>query len=317
MTVTTDALIPALEDARLAHAAVIDRFRTDAAITPTGPHRAALERHLTAAQDQMDLLDNHVRGLRRSSRPLQDIFQTARLIVDEIARLSRLPLEMGAVIASGMTQGRPRAGARRLLKNTEEEYTLTARAVATCRAGQSIAEQAWDEAAAAMLAELLREDEEVLDKLQGSLTEYAEAVVAAADGGPPTSPAGRAPETAVTRLAQKVQGAVTPADDLPLAGYDQLGVTDITRRLSKLSQKELMAIEGHERAHAKRSEILRTIERLRDSEPWPGYDDMGTDRISARLQDSDPVLAGDVLEYENGHRRRGTVITAAQARVTI
>ncbi|WP_128380033.1 hypothetical protein [Streptomyces cavernae] len=218
---------------------------------------------MSAAQEQMDRLDDHVRTLRRSSRPLQDTVQTARVIADEVIRLTRLPLEMGALIASGMSRGRSRASARRLLKNTEDEYTLTARAVATCRAGRSIAEQALDQAAIALLAELLRQDEEVLGKLQGSLAEYAEAVVAAAaaDGGRGIS-SDRAPERPGARLAQKVQGAATPVEDLPIVGYDQLSVTGITSRLPGLSRKDLAVVEGYERAHAKRSEILNTIERL-------------------------------------------------------
>ncbi|WP_159054259.1 hypothetical protein [Streptomyces sp. AS58] len=49
----SEELVPVLEDAHQAHAAVLDRFRADATITPPGPHRQMLERQ--AAEVQVSL----------------------------------------------------------------------------------------------------------------------------------------------------------------------------------------------------------------------------------------------------------------------
>ncbi|MGX4695447.1 hypothetical protein [Streptomyces sp. JNUCC 63] len=46
MTVMTDALVPALEDAREAHEALVDRLRADVTVTPSGPYRQMLERQV-------------------------------------------------------------------------------------------------------------------------------------------------------------------------------------------------------------------------------------------------------------------------------
>ncbi|MFF7144302.1 hypothetical protein [Streptomyces sp. SID2888] len=43
MAAMTDVLIPALEDARDVHAAVVGRFRMDAATTPPGPLQQGLK----------------------------------------------------------------------------------------------------------------------------------------------------------------------------------------------------------------------------------------------------------------------------------
>lgn len=315
MTVTTNALIPALEDARQAHTAVIDRFRSDANATPVGPHRSALEDHMAATKKHIARIDDHIRALR-PSRPLQDTIQSVGRLTRDAARLTRLPLEIGALIATETVHGRKSADERRLLTNAEDEYAITARAVAACRAGQSIAEEARDQAAADLFEALLRQDEELLRRLQDSLAEHAAAVAAEAEsGGRPSPEAG--PAAAAIRVTEEIQGAVTRAEDLPAFGYEQLSITDIAGQLRMLSQADLTVIEGYERAHADRPEILSTIERLRGSQPWPGYDGMSTEQIRARLHSADPALAGQVVEYEGAHRRRSTVITAAEARIAL
>ncbi|MGP4043888.1 hypothetical protein [Streptomyces sp. 2A115] len=315
MTVTTNALIPALEDARQAHAAVIDRFRSDVNVTPAGPHRSALEEHVSATQHNIDRIDEHIRALR-PSRPLQDTVQSFRLLAGDAARLVRLPWEIGGLIASETVRGRRSADERRLLRNAEDEYAITARAVAASRAGQSIAEEAHDQAAADLFDALLRQDEELLRQLQDSLAEHAVAVAAEADGGQRSSAEG-GPGDAAIRVARHLQGAVTGAENLPISGYEQLSITDITGQLRRLSQADLTVIEDYERAHAERPEILNAVERLRGSEPWPVYDDMTTEQIRARLHSADPAVAGQVLEYERGHRRRSAVITAAEGRIAL
>jgi hypothetical protein len=60
---------------------------------------------------------------------------------------------------------------------------------------------------------------------------------------------GRCP---TTRAAEDVQGAVTQEQDLPIPGFSDLGVTEIQQRLRGLAQRELTAIEGYGRAHARR-----------------------------------------------------------------
>jgi hypothetical protein len=350
MTVTTDVLIPALEDTRAAHAAVIDRFRSDLAVTPAGAHRQALERHVADARDHVTRIDRHVRDLR-PRRTLRDAAELARIVAADLVRTARLPLETGALIAGGILRGRRQAGERRLLKNAEDEYAVAARALAVCRAGQSIAEQAHDEEAAGLLASLCRQDEQLLQTLEGSVAERARAVVAAngggrraqADGGL-TGAATRAVRTTadrvrdaartggqqtartaadtvrqmpgVTRVAEEAKGAATREEDLPISGYGRLNATDITERLRTLSQADLDVIEGYERAHANRTGVVNAIERLRGSQPWPGYDTMNADQITARLRTADPATARQAMDYERRHRQRDTVITAAGRRTT-
>ncbi|MEU4092824.1 hypothetical protein [Streptomyces sp. NPDC026673] len=347
MTVTTDALLPALEDVRKAHTAVVDRFRADMAVTPAGPHRQALERHAAQTQSHITRIGDHVRGIRprRLLRDTGDMVQTASA---DAVRVALLPVNAGARMVRAVLPGRPPTGEHQVLRNTEDEYTATARALAACRAGESIAGLAQDEKAAALLSVLRRQDEELLRTLESCIEEQALAVAAAAgenhDGGLART-AAHAVAGAVDRvrhaawtggrrtahsaaeavrgmppvswMAERVQHAAPREQKLPLPSYDRLAVPEIIERLRELSQVELSVIEDHERAHGDRVGILNAIENLRGDEPWPGYDRMNSDQITARLRNADALLARQAMDYEKRHLQRPAVVSAAKQRVRV
>ncbi|UUU36547.1 hypothetical protein JIX56_45780 [Streptomyces sp. CA-210063] len=351
MTVMTDALVPALEDAREAHEAVVDRFRADATITPPGPYRQMLERQVDDVQDSLQRIEHHVRELRPRSGLVGDTVDIARVISRSAVRTAMLPLTIGSTLVSEMLHGRWPNDERRLLRNAKDEYTVTARALAACRAGQSIAEEAHDEATADLLAALRRQDEELLERLEDSVAQNARAVAAAANGVAQengngwTDTAARAVRTAAdrvqdvaqnsgrrardaaegalrempdaTRMAEDVQGAVTREEELPITRFSQLSVDDIKRQLRSLSQSDLTVIEGYERTHANRPGVLDSIEQLRGSEPWDGYDIMNSDKIIAQLQNVPSSVARQVLEYERRHNQRQEIISAAETRTAL
>ena len=61
----------------------------------------------------------------------------------------------------------------------------------------------------------------------------------------------------------KVKGAVSTAEDLPIAGYDELNVEQITSRLDGLSTVELGKVDAYERRTRNRKTVLDRIETLR------------------------------------------------------
>ncbi|MEU6184048.1 hypothetical protein [Streptomyces coeruleorubidus] len=347
MAVMTDALVPALEDAREAHEAVVDRLRADVTLTPPGPYRQMLERQVDDVQDSVQRIEHHVRELRPRSGLVGDSVDIARFISRSAVRTVMLPLAIGSTFVTEMLRGRRPNDERRLLRNAEDEYAVTARALAACRAGQSIAEEVRDQATAGLLAALRRQDEELLERLEDSVAQNARAVAASANGfaqngGGWTDLAARAvratadrvqdvaqnggrrargaaegavremPDT--TRMAEEVQGAVTREQELPIARFSQLSVDDIKHQLRSLSQSDLTVMEGYERTHANRPGVLDAIEQLRGSEPWDGYDTMNPDKITAQLQNVPSSVARQVLEYERSHRQRREVISAAETR---
>ncbi len=350
MAVMTETLVPALEDARQAHAAVLNRFRADAAVTPPGPYRQMLERQADDVQDSVQRIEHHVRGMRPRGL-LGGTVGMARFAARTTVRAAMLPLTIGQRIVTGMLGGGGPADERRLLRNTEDAYATTARALAASRAGEVLAEQVQDQATADLLATLRRQDRELMATLEDSVAEQARFVAAAGNGFRPEQReghglaeaatravrtaadrlrdaartggrrAGSAAEGAVrempeaTRMAEEIQGAVTREEDLPIARFSQLGADEIERRIRSLSQSDLTVIEGYERTHANRPGVLQAVERLRAGEPWPGYDTTEPSRIVDRLRDVPVGVARLVLDYERRHRGRATVISAAETRV--
>ncbi|MER5227967.1 hypothetical protein [Streptomyces flaveus] len=347
MTVMTDAVVPALDDARQAHEAVVDRFRADATITPPGPYRHMLEEQVNDVRDSLQRIEHQVRELRPRGL-VGDSVDIARFIARSTVRTAMLPLTIGSVIVTEMLRGRQPMDERRLLRNAEDEYAVTARALAASRAGQTIAEEVHDQATADLLATLRRQDEELLERLEDSVAEHARAVAAAANGlrgengGGLADAATRTVRTAAdrardvaqrggrrargaaegavrempdpTRTAEEVQGAVTREEDLPIARFSQLSIDEITQQLRTLSQSDLTVIEGYERTHSSRRPVLDAIEQLRGTQPWDGYDTMGPNEITAQLQNVPSSVARQALEYERRHQQRQKVISAAEAR---
>lgn len=207
-----------------------------------------------------------------------------------------------------------------------------------------------DQATAELFGSLRRQDEELLQVLQDGLAEQARRVVASVDGSGGNGGGGVGEATAETlrtafdrtreaaqrggrrakgaaegaarempepgSVAEEVVGAVQREEDLPIHGFSQLSTEQIRQRLRMLSQVDLTVIEGYERAHGHRKGVLDAIERLREEEPWAGYDSMELGEVTARLQDASSDEARQVREYEQRHRQRQEIISAAEARMS-
>lgn len=351
MAVMTEELLPVLEDARQAHAAVLDRFRADVTVTPPGPYRRMLEHQADEVQDSLHLLQHQVRELQPHG-VLGSAVALTRFVAQGAARTAMLPLAMGSRIVTGILRGGGPADARQLLKNVEDAYATAARALAASRAGEVLAEHVDDRATAELLGSVRRQDEELLQSLELSLAEHARAVATSANGSGPgesrsaglADAVGQTLRTAFEQardvarrggrqardaaegavwetsqpgpMAEEVQGALAREEDLPIPGFSQLSTEKIQQRLPTLSPSDLTVIESYERTHAQRTRVLNAIARLRGGEPWYGYDAMGPDEITARLQDAGTGVARQVSEYERRHRQRQAVVSAAEAHIT-
>ncbi|MFF3878329.1 hypothetical protein [Streptomyces sp. NPDC001978] len=320
MAVATDMLVPALREVRGAEAALADRFKAHLTVTPDGEYREVLERRVGDARGHVYLIDERLETLK------------PRGLVETVAgnawhftwRAARLPLDAAIAVPGALMRGLGTATEQQLLKNTEDEYAVTAFAVAICRAAERIAQEAHDAASTDLLSSIRRDGEETLEELGSSLEQHAEAAVVAAEG----SGAGGASlavrdwsswlrESAermpgVDRLQGAPEGALISEDELPLPDYRRLSSRMIIDRLPQLSQSDLAMVGAYERSHAARSAILSRIADLLGPEPWPGYDDMKSGEIVKRLGDAEESLTRRVLEYERRHQARSTILKAAE-----
>ncbi|WP_367325511.1 hypothetical protein [Streptomyces sp. HUAS ZL42] len=323
MAVATEMLVPALREVREAQAALADRCKAHLAVTPPGEYREVLERRVGDARGHVYRIDERLATLQP-----RGVMQTVLGSVWQLTTQTvRLPFDAAMAVPATVWRRPGKATEFQLLKNAQDEYAVTAFAVAICRAAERIALEAEDAVSAELLGSIRREDEEALEELGGSLDRHAEAAVAAAETVDGQGAAGAAQavrdwsswlrETAermpgVDRLQGAPEGALITEDELPIPDYRRLSTRMILDRLPHLPQTDLATIGAYERSHAGRTAILSRIADLLGPVPWPGYDSMNAEEIRKRLAAAEESLTKRVLDYERRHQARSTVLATAE-----
>ncbi|GCB43047.1 hypothetical protein [Streptomyces sp. NL15-2K] len=323
MAVASDMLVPALREVRRAEIALADRFKAHLAGTPAGEYREVLERRAGDAQGHIYRIDERL-GTLQSRGLMQTVLGNAWRLTEQAARL---PFDVTMAVPGAVLRGRGPASEQQLLKNVEDEYAVTAFAVAICRAAERIAQEAQDAVTSELLSSLRRDHEEAMEELGNSLEQRAEAAVVAAQAGDGWSATGagqavRAWSSWLRETAERMpgadrfqgapEGALIRDYELPIPDYRRLGTRTILERLPYLTQTDLATVGAYERAHAARPAILSRIADLLGPEPWPGYDSMDEDEIIKRLGDAEEGLIRRVLTYERRHQTRPSVLAAAE-----
>ncbi|MBX9393635.1 hypothetical protein K4749_08535 [Streptomyces sp. TRM72054] len=323
MAVASDMLVPALREVRKAEVALANRFNAHLAGTPAGEYREVLERRAGDARGHIYRIDERL-GTLQSRGLMQTVWGNAWRLTGQAARL---PFSVTMAVPSAMFGGRGPATEHQLLKNVEDEYAVTAYAVAICRAAERIAQEAQDAASSELLSSIRRDHEEALEELGNNLEQRAEAAVAAAQTADGLTATGAAQgvrawsswlrETAermpgADRLQGAPEGALIRDFELPIPDYRRLSSRTILERLPHLPQRDLATVGAYERAHAARPAILSRVADLLGPEPWPGYDGMHEDEIIKRLGDGEESLTRRVLTYERRHQARSSILSAAE-----
>jgi hypothetical protein len=94
----------------------------------------------------------------------------------------------------------------------------------------------------------------------------------------------------------------------PIPGYDGLKTKELIASLSSRSQVELAAIERYEHAHQNRVSVFDKLRWLRQDEPLPGYDALGSEEVLAALDKADVAAIKRVRGYERKFRARREIL---------
>lgn len=126
------------------------------------------------------------------------------------------------------------------------------------------------------------------------------------------------------------------ADELPIAGYDDLRVSQILPKLDDLDLDELELVAIYEEENKNRTTVLNRIDELidereaeeavpapapaavvatGDEEPLPGYDDMTVREVLDRIDELDADDLDALAAYEEDHKDRTTLLNAIDARL--
>ena len=173
MVTSTDLMVSALREVRGAEGALADQLRTHAAALPAGEYQLVLSRRAKEARGRVQRVDERLgelapRGFGQAV--VGGVWQVAGMTV-------RVPFEVAMSFPVAARRGK--ATEQELLERVEQEYGVTARAVAAARAGEHIATKTGDPASSQLLGSIRRADEGLLKELSKDLEQRADDLVAA------------------------------------------------------------------------------------------------------------------------------------------
>jgi ferritin-like metal-binding protein YciE len=302
-------------------------------MAPKGTYRTGLEKHLRETRQHAERVQARLREIGATGNPLQAGIGFVEGALSQTLALWKMPLDL---VRGG-------SGEEKVLKNAKDACATEALEIATYTALEHLARSISDDVTAELAASIRADEERMLDRVMGELPKLARAVARSEVDGKPSydlaetgaADAVRETATAVTQAARsatgeakrtarqarkvpgvaraegQVKGAVASADDLAIAGYDELTAEDITGKLAGISQVELAKVAAYERKHHNRSTVLARISALQGDEPWPGYDELTVDEIRSAIN-GDDERASDVRRYERAHKNRAGVISAVE-----
>jgi ferritin-like metal-binding protein YciE len=232
------------------------------------------------------LLERHLIETRGHAAALEARLDSASgnsLISDAIGLAETLAGQVLSLAKGPLDLLRGHGQTEKLLKNAKDECATEALEIATYDAIEAVAGELGDRETAALAAAHRADEERMLAGLRTLIPLLAGATV------------------------------TDRTDALPIAGYDDLNAGQIVSRLSDLSQAQLATVLAYERGSRNRRTIVERARALTADPPWAGYDEAGTAEILARL---DEAIAGSVRDYESRHRRRVSVLEAAQRQLS-
>jgi ferritin-like metal-binding protein YciE len=285
-------MIQYLNEAHATERALVTTLGAHIAMTPRGPYRRLLERHLRETRGHAAAIGERLADLGAAAGLFTVTIGAAETVIGQVLSLAKGPLDLL----------RGHGGEEKLLKNAKDECATEALEIATYDALEALAEAIGDTATARMAVAHRADEERMLAELRALIPDLTRATAAARAGGHASY------DATTTGAADAVRGAAAEPE-LPIADYDEQNTGQIVARLSDLTQAQLAAVLAYERGRRNRRTIVERAEALTGNPPWAGYDEADAAEIVARL---DEARAGSVRDYESRHRRRVAVLEAAQ-----
>jgi ferritin-like metal-binding protein YciE len=233
-----------LHEAHATELALVTTLTAHISMTPRGAYRTLLERHLRETQAHAQAVQERIGEIGDGVNVVQHAVGLVQTVVGQVLSLSKGPIDM----LRGAT------GEEKLLKNARDECATEALEIATYDSIEAAARAVGDEKTAQLAVRHRADEERMLAGLREQIPALTTATVRERVGGEAIYDPG------TTGAADALRGR---NGDLPIAGYDTLNAGQVIKRLPRLSQDELQAVERYERAHRNRKTVLAKIEALK------------------------------------------------------
>jgi ferritin-like metal-binding protein YciE len=323
-------VIQQLEEAHASESAAITTHRAHIAMTPEGPYRKLLERHLEETRTQASLLQDRLTELGANRSVLAVGFGAAQTVLGQAFALSKGPVDLV----------RGRAGEEKLFKNAKDEVATEAQEIATYDGLEATARAVGDVKTAELAVRIRGQEERQLSALREQLPELANATVraiAAGDASYDLQSTGAA--QAVREVRDEVQDEVEELGDevsttakrakrtsqrttRKAAGTAKRGTAKAAEKTQKSANKAASTVEKTADKAADRVEktadkaadqVDKTTSASNGDLPIKNYDALNAGEINTRLSGLTPAELRRVETYENSHAKRSTVLERIQS----
>ncbi|MDO8210472.1 DUF892 family protein [Conexibacter sp. CPCC 206217] len=301
MPTTEDKLVQYLIEARAMELALVRTLQAHIAVTPSGDYRSELERHLRETRGHADRISRRLADLDHGPTVVGAVYDAGQRLAGQLLAFGKTPLDLlrGASPEEKLLKNAKDEAATEALEiatyDAIEQLALlagdelTARLAASHRADEERMLAALRAQIPALTAAVV--DSEVAGRPSYDVERTGAAQAArrsarelrrdADDAAQATARAGRrvgadarrAAAGAVAKAAEAVDGAIGATQQTteereeqrrPFAGYDELTVEQVTRRLDDLTPAQLRHVETYERAHKQRRTVLDAVEHERE-----------------------------------------------------
>jgi ferritin-like metal-binding protein YciE len=275
MTTTQDKITQYLHEAHAMELALVRALQTHRAMTPSGPYRTLIDRHLRETRGHAERIARRLRDLGESPSIADVGYGIAQRLVAQMVALGKAPLD---VVRGGSAE-------EKLLKNAKDECATEMLEIATYDALEQLAQVADDDVTATLAAEHRADEERMLTALREQLPLLTTAVVGAEVRGESSydvgttraaqalretkRAAGEAAQDAV-HAARSATGTLSDRQEReehrsPLPDYDELTVEDVTAQLDELTPAQLRHVATYERVHKQRRGVLEAVEQRQEA----------------------------------------------------
>jgi ferritin-like metal-binding protein YciE len=229
-------IVQYLNEAHALEAALVQTLTAHIAMTPEGPYRDLLERHLDETRAQAERILGRLSDLGESRNPLELIYGIAQTAIGQVIAAGKFPLDL--IRGTG--------GEEKLLKNARDEAASEALEIATYDSLEAFATAAGDDKTAVLAREHRTQEEVFLADLREMIGELSRAVHAAEVDGDPsyelsTTGAAQAVKGVAGEVADEVEDAVEDAAET--AGQVQAAAREAAADVQRTARRTAGAAE--------------------------------------------------------------------------
>ncbi|WP_051472125.1 ferritin-like domain-containing protein [Patulibacter minatonensis] len=313
MTTADEKIVQYLKEARASELALVRVLQSQIAMTPEGPFRSGLERHLGETRQHASRVHRRAKGLQSGFDPVALAIGTTEAVVGQALALAKTPLDL--LRGSG--------GEEKVLKNAKDAAATEALEIATYTAIRQLAERAGDAETAELAESILRDEQRMLDRILDEIPRLTDAVFDADVRGAGSydvgdtgaAQAAKAATTTVTQGAAKAKETATQEAAKAKSSAAAAATAAKAKTEEAADTVSAAAPEPTEDAAPEPTTGDDAPEHDdTDDKPWANYDELAVHEVRAVLLTADADLVDRVGTYERAHRARTGVLTATEPR---